>query len=94
MNLSKKEIEGIASLARIALSEREKESFGRELSAVIGYFEKLQQLDTSAVDLDLTETEAVSVTREDESRDSGIQSGILTNAPMREERFIKVKSVF
>jgi len=46
------------------------------------------------VNLDLAETETANSTRADESRDSGLQKGILDNAPMREGNFIKVKSVF
>lgn len=93
MDLSEKEIERIASLARIALSESEKQSLGKELSAVIGYFEKLRQLDTASVDLNLAETETENSSRQDESADSGLQAAILANAPVREGRFIKVKSV-
>lgn len=94
MNLSKEEIDRIAKLARISLSDAEKTSFGKELSAVIGYFEKLQQLDTTAVDLNLADIEATNTTREDENADSGLQAAILENAPGREGKFIKVKSVF
>lgn len=94
MNLSKKEIEHISALARIELSEGEKETFGKELSAIIGYFQKLRELDTSAVDLNLTESENANTTRPDESAGLKIQEQILANAPAREDRFIKVKSVF
>ena len=94
MNLSKEEIERVAQLARVSLTDAEKESLGRELSRVLDYFQTLRKLDTSTVNLDLAETETANSTRADESRDSGLQKGILDNAPMREGNFIKVKSVF
>ena len=91
--LTKEEIEKIASLARIALSEKEKQRLVSELSSVIDYFQKLQQVDTTGVDLNLTETETTNATRADKKIRGENQQKVLANAPMREENFIKVKSV-
>lgn len=91
--LSPQEIDKIASLARLGLSEEEKSRFAKELSEVIDYFKKLQELDTSRVDLNLSETENTNRTRLDKSKDFSSQEKILANAPMREDTFIKVKSV-
>jgi len=93
MSLTKEDIEKIAKLARIELSGDEREKIAGELSAVLDYFKKLQELDTSGVDLNLSESADVSGNRSDESVDSGIQEEILNNAPAMEDRFIKVKSV-
>jgi len=93
MAISRQELERIAKLARIGLTEEEKRKFVGELSAVIDYFEKLKEVDTSSVDLNLSEVENLNVTREDKSVDTEIQEAILKNAPLREERYFKVKSV-
>ena len=93
MTLSKLEIEKIGDLARIALDEKEKDSFLVELSQVIDYFKILQGVDTTLVDLNLTENEITNTSRQDKDEDSGAQNAILANAPMTEEKFIKVKSV-
>ena len=93
MALTKQKIEKIATLARIALSEKEKERLCGELSAVIDYFQKLKQVDTSHVDLNLAETETTNQTRADRKAAAGNQEKILANAPQREDQFIKVKSV-
>lgn len=93
MSLSTSEIEKIAKLARIQLTEEEKEKFAHELSTVIDYFKQLEHVDTSKVNLELSETETVNTVRQDTAADSGMQEKILSQAPMREDAFIKVKSV-
>lgn len=93
MNLTDEQIEKIASLARIRLSEEEKPKLAKDLSAVISYFEKLQTLDTDSVDLHLSETENTNRVRQDVPENSGNQQKILSGAPLREDNFIRVKSV-
>jgi aspartyl-tRNA(Asn)/glutamyl-tRNA(Gln) amidotransferase subunit C len=93
MQLTKKEIEKIATLARLRLTEEEKEKFAQEISAILGYIEILRKVDTSGVDLNLAEGENTNQTRADVSVRSENQEKILANAPMREDNFIKVKSV-
>ena len=46
MKISKKEIEHIAALARLYLSEEEKALYGSQLSSILDYMEKLNELDT------------------------------------------------
>lgn len=93
MELTNQEIEKIARLARISLDETEEKKFGKQLSEILGYFQKMQDLDTSEVDLNLTETETTNQTRADKNYPDKNQEKILANAPVSEERFIKVKSV-
>lgn len=49
--ISKKEIEHVAGLARIRLSENEKEKMVRELGAILGYIDKLKEVHTDGVEL-------------------------------------------
>ena len=93
MALSLDEIKNIAKLARLEITADEAERFALELSSVVDYFAKLQELDTSKVNLDLSPHKIEDRIREDEASDSKIQEKILENAPLREDRFIKVKSV-
>ena len=93
MRLSKKEVEKIAELARIELTGAEVKKLSSELSQILDYFEKLKEVDTSSVDLDLAESENTNVTREDKAILSDKQEKILKNAPSREGRYYKVKSV-
>ena len=50
MKISKEEIEHIAVLARLSLSEEEKELFGSQLSSILDYMEKLNELDTKGIE--------------------------------------------
>ncbi len=50
MAISKKEVKYIANLAKLGLSEKEAEMFGHQLSAILDYMEKLNELDTSKVE--------------------------------------------
>ena len=93
MAISKEEIAKVAKLSRLDLSAAEQEKLSAELSAVVDYFNKLNELDTSSVNLELSESENSNRTREDKPRESNIREKILENAPATEDGFIKVKSV-
>ena len=49
MRLTKKEVDPIAELARLNLSEAEKEQYREQLSAILDYAQRLQQLDTEGI---------------------------------------------
>ncbi|HWV39620.1 MAG TPA: Asp-tRNA(Asn)/Glu-tRNA(Gln) amidotransferase subunit GatC [Vulgatibacter sp.] len=49
MKLSKEQVEEVAILARLSLSEDEVERYRVQLSAILGYIEKLQALDVTGV---------------------------------------------
>ncbi len=49
MILSKEEVEHIAMLARLNLTEEEKERYREQLSSILGHVSQLQELDTSGV---------------------------------------------
>jgi aspartyl-tRNA(Asn)/glutamyl-tRNA(Gln) amidotransferase subunit C len=48
--LSKEEIEHLAKLSLINLSEEEKEKFSEQLNDILDYFQKLDELDTSNIE--------------------------------------------
>lgn len=50
MKLSKQEVEHVALLARLELTDEEKERLTGHLNQIMGHFEKLQQLDTEQVE--------------------------------------------
>lgn len=93
--LTKKEIQHVANLARIGLTDEEIEKYRKDLSAILDYFKKLEELDTKNVEPvgHITGTENVS--RNDKHEDFGGlgEKAILENAPEKKEKYIKVKSV-
>ena len=96
MNLSKKEIEHIAKLARLELSEDEFDKYGSQLSAILGYIEMLGEVDTSGVEPTAQVTGLVNVLRDDRALDfdSAGRETALKDAPQLLDGFIKVKKVF
>ena len=91
--ITRKEVEHVARLARLELTEDEKERMTAQLDAILGYIEKLNHLDTSAVEPTSTVIPMVSVMREDEVRPSLTQDQALANAPDREDVFFRVPRI-
>jgi aspartyl-tRNA(Asn)/glutamyl-tRNA(Gln) amidotransferase subunit C len=71
----------VAHLARIALTPEEQEKFGAQLSNVLGYIEKLNQIDVSAIEPTAHAVPLVNVFRADEVRPSLSNEDALRNAP-------------
>lgn len=64
--LTKEQIKHIANLARLELSEAEELKYGQQLSAVLGYVDKLNEVDTSKTDITAQVSGLLNVWREDE----------------------------
>lgn len=93
MSITKEQIEHIAQLARLGISDEEKEKYAAELSRILDYFKKLEQVDTKDV-LPIKQVVGINnVTREDESSAFENREKIVSNAPATEGKFIKVKSI-
>ena len=93
MPLERSEVEHIAALARIGLSEEEMATFQEQLSAILDQFELLKQLDTSAVMPTGHAVEVNSVMRDDVPDEPLSAEDTLRNAPRREDDFFRVKAV-
>jgi len=89
MKLSKEEVEHVAWLARLELSEEEKERLTGHLNQIMGHFEKLQELDTSAVAPTSHSIPVENVFRADEVGDCLPVEDVLANAPeSRDDQFV------
>ena len=77
------DIKYVAHLARIALSAEEEEKLGAQLGNILGYIEKLNQLDVSTVEPTAHAVPLTNVTREDEVRPSLSNEEALHNAPAK-----------
>jgi len=91
--ISKKEVEYVARLARLRLSEEEKEKFTRQLGDILKYIDKLNELDTEKVEPTFHVLQLSNVFREDKVKPSLTQEEILANAPEVEAGHFKVKKV-
>lgn len=91
-------IKHIASLARIKLTEKEEEKMKNELSSILSYVEQLNKVDTEGVEPLYQTTGLVNSVRLDEYRkdfemNEELNNKLIGQAPQRENRFLKVKSV-
>ena len=93
MRLSQEEVQHIAELARLSLNEEEKSLYQEQLSAILEYFERLQELDTEANSPTATVLPLHSVMRDDEPKAPSPREDILANAPAAEEGCFKVPAV-
>ena len=73
----------VAELARLELTEEEKAVFQPQLETIIGYVEKISQVDVSDVEPMMHGKELVNAFREDEVRPSMAREDALANAPAR-----------
>jgi aspartyl-tRNA(Asn)/glutamyl-tRNA(Gln) amidotransferase subunit C len=87
------EVEHIAELARLSLSDDEKALYQEQLSAILDHAERLQALDTSAIPPTATVLPLRSVMRADEPRDSMSREDVLANAPQVEANSFRVQAV-
>ncbi len=87
------EIEYIALLARLRLTEEEKELFSRQLGSIIDYINKLNRLDTSDVEPTSHVLPIKNVFREDRQGVSSERDEILRNAPSKKGGFYKVPKI-
>jgi aspartyl-tRNA(Asn)/glutamyl-tRNA(Gln) amidotransferase subunit C len=95
MKITKKEVEYVARLARLSLTNEEKEKFTGQLEAILEYIDKLNELDTKDVQPTSHVLPLSNVWREDvlvQSPDE-LRERLLNNAPEREGDFFKVKKV-
>jgi aspartyl-tRNA(Asn)/glutamyl-tRNA(Gln) amidotransferase subunit C len=93
MKISRQDIEHIAMLARLSLTEDEKELFGVQLSRILDYMEKLNELDTDDIEPTSHVLHISNVMREDTPKDSIPREDALLNAPDRTEKFYRVPKI-
>lgn len=95
--IDKKTIEKLAVLARIELTSKEEERFKTELSLVLDYVEKLNQVNTDDIVPFYQAGGIENATRPDEknslSQKTDVSSKLIKEAPDNENNFIKVKSI-
>jgi len=91
--ISKKDVEYVAKLARLKLSETEKEAHAEQLNKILGYMDKLNQLDTTHIKPTSHVVEMQNVFREDTFNLSIPIDNALQNAPDKKDNFFRVPKV-
>ena len=81
MKLTLEDVEHIAELARLRLSDEEKARYGEQLSDILEFAARLQAVDTSGISPTSSVLPARSVLRSDEPRPGLSLQDVLRNAP-------------
>lgn len=94
MSIGIEQTKKIASLARIALDEKEEAAYSKGLSSIVGWIEKLGAVDTSGVEPQSNVADLDTPTlRKDAVTDGGKQADILANAPETVGGFFVVQKI-
>ncbi|EKD56356.1 MAG: aspartyl/glutamyl-tRNA amidotransferase subunit C [uncultured bacterium] len=99
--LSKDQVDSIARLARIELSDEEKQLYSEQLSGILKFVEKLEEVKTDGIEETSQVTGLENVFREDIAdgqtqinADKKVnREGLLSNAPAQKDGYIKVKQI-
>ncbi|MDA8351787.1 MAG: Asp-tRNA(Asn)/Glu-tRNA(Gln) amidotransferase subunit GatC [Firmicutes bacterium] len=94
MAISKEQVEHVARLARLQLTEEEAQVYTSQLNDILKFAEKLNELDTEGVEPTSHVLPMANVLREDENRPSLDRDKALANAPEQAEGMFQVPDVF
>ncbi len=93
MKITKQEVEHVARLARLELSEQEKDMFTDQLSNILTYVEKLNEIDATGVEPTSHVLDISNVMRDDVVEKSLAQERALANAPEKAAGHFKVPKI-
>lgn len=94
-NISKIDVEHVATLARLKLTSEETDKFTSEIGEILGYAEELSKADTSKIlGINRTGSALSNIARLDRITNANDRENLLSNAPAEKNGFIKVKKIF
>jgi len=93
MSVTAKDVEYVATLARLLFSDEEKQLLTHQLNEILKYMEQLNELDTSSVEPLAHVIELQNALREDIQRECLPRTEALRNAPAQDGNFFKVPKV-
>ena len=93
MKITKKEVEHVADLARLSLSDDELEKMTGQLDTILSYMDTLNTLDTSQVEPTTHVFSVSNAFREDVVQESLSQADAVKNGPQQDGQFFQVPKV-
>jgi aspartyl-tRNA(Asn)/glutamyl-tRNA(Gln) amidotransferase subunit C len=93
MSIDKNTVERLAELARLGLNEEQKAAIEKDLNKMLGFVEKLNEVNVDGVEPLIFMTEEVNLLREDEATLTITKEDALKNAPKRDSDYFKVPKV-
>ncbi|MEY4566807.1 MAG: Glutamyl-tRNA(Gln) amidotransferase subunit [Planctomycetota bacterium] len=93
MSISSTDIQRVAHLARLQLSETELESYSVQMKAIVEFVDQLQGVDTSGVEPMVHAIELTNVLADDQVRNGLSREQALANSPDHDEECFRVPAV-
>lgn len=93
MPVSLKDVDHIALLARLGLSDDERTSLRDDLESILGYIGKLETLDTSGVEATAHVIDLAAPLRDDVVRNPEDAEAMVGNAPDRDRNYLRVPKI-
>jgi len=93
MNIDKETVEKVAHLARLELAEDEKETMIADMNKILGFMDKLNEIDTSGIEPLVYMTNEINTVREDVIKQEVTHEEALLNAPKHDKDFFLVAKV-
>lgn len=93
MHISQEEVDHVAKLARLEITDAEKQTFSEQLSSVLHYMEQLNEIETEGIDSTTTVLTQTHVLRDDVPRPSLLPDQAVANAPDAAEGFFAVPRI-
>lgn len=88
-----KDVEHVAKLARLELTEEEKVKFSKQLGDILTYAEQMNEIDTTGIEPMSHAIPVVNVFREDKVECELTREELMMNAPMEENGFFRVPKI-
>ena len=93
MKLTIEQVEHIALLARLNLTQEEKERYSEQLSAILDYADSLKEIDTSGISPTSSVLTKLTVLRADITKSGLTREDLLRNAPEQRDNQFKVPAI-
>jgi len=93
MNIDKETVEKVAHLARLELAEDEKEKMIADMNKILGFMDKLNEIDTSGIEPLVYMTNEINTVREDLIKHEVTHEEALLNAPKHDKDYFLVAKV-
>ena len=93
MKLTRADVQRVAVLARLGLTEAQESELTTQLDAILAYMDKLDEIDTTHVEPFSHTTDSTNALREDNVTNQPDADALLANAPDRDDTFFKVPKI-
>ncbi len=93
MKVNTQLVERLADLAKLEFDEESRKEIEQDLEKIIGFVDKLSEVDTEGVEPLVHVNEDVNILREDQAKQELTQEQALKNAPVKDSDYIKVPKV-